>query len=288
MGWIDAPGVPATLRLVALPPSSTTGDPTAGVMRIRGRGVSGDASCCGGVTAGKDGGLCARIGSFAVVVASGLFVVLMLRGMNGPLIGASDIVRDNLRTLIRASDDIATHRSTSRYDSPSHLAEQGYFLHSSVVYGHVHIGKTGGTSLNGNLSVQYERVCGNKGASFSGIQANELVLSGKTVSRKDAYEPQYVPNKLPNGCNKVNLQTRIARSTLDEIGYEDCDYISKETWDHEDWEFWNKTFTKYFLGTGVQAMELHVVSRRPSQRLRNATPQHARPRAPSPLFVRFL
>ena len=57
LGWIDAPGVPATLRLVALPPSSTTGDPTAGVMRIRGRGVSGDASCCGGVTAGKDGGM---------------------------------------------------------------------------------------------------------------------------------------------------------------------------------------------------------------------------------------
>ena len=239
-------------------------------MRMGGRGVNGDALCCGGVTARKDGGVCARIGSFAAVVASGLVVVLMLRGMNGPVKGAPDFVKDNLRTLFRASDDIATHRSTSRYDSPSHLAEQGYFLHSSVVYGHVHIGKTGGTSLNGNLSVQYERVCGNKGASFSGIQANELVLSGKTAFRKD------------------NLTTRIARSTLDEIGYEDCDYISKETWDHEDWEFWNKTFTKYFLGTGVQAMELHVVSRRPSQRLRNATPQHARPRAPSPLFVRFL
>lgn len=83
--------------------------------------MSGDASCCGGVTAGKDGGLCARIGSFAVVVASGLFVVLMLRGMNGPLIGASDIVRDNLRTLIRASDDIATHRLLGR--SATHTGE---------------------------------------------------------------------------------------------------------------------------------------------------------------------
>ena len=121
LGWIDAPGVPATLRLVALPPSSTTGGPTAGVMRIRGRGVSGDASCCGGVTAGKDGGLCARIGSFAVVMASGLVVVLMLRGMNVPLIGASDVVKDNLRTLIRASDDIATHRLLGR--SATHTEE---------------------------------------------------------------------------------------------------------------------------------------------------------------------
>ena len=121
LGWIDAPGVPATLRLVALPPSSPTGGPTAGVMRIRGRGVSGDASCCGGVTAGKDGGLCARIGSFAVVMASGLVVVLMLRGMNVPLIGASDVVRDNLRTLIRASDDIATHRLLGR--SATHTGE---------------------------------------------------------------------------------------------------------------------------------------------------------------------
>ena len=45
--------------------------------------MSGDALCCGGVTAGKDGGVCARIGSFAAVVASGLVVVLMLYGMNG-------------------------------------------------------------------------------------------------------------------------------------------------------------------------------------------------------------
>ena len=83
--------------------------------------MSGDAFCCGGVTAGKDGGVCARIGSFAAVVASGLVVVLMLRGMNGPLIGASDIVRDNLRTLIRASDDIATHRLLGR--SATHTEE---------------------------------------------------------------------------------------------------------------------------------------------------------------------
>ena len=32
----------------------------------------------------------------------------------------------------------------------------------------------GGTTLNGNLSMQYERVCGHRGSSYDAFQANEV------------------------------------------------------------------------------------------------------------------
>ena len=35
--------------------------------------------------------------------------------------------------------------------------------HSSILYGHVHIAKTGGTSLNGIMANTFERVCGHNG-----------------------------------------------------------------------------------------------------------------------------
>ena len=34
---------------------------------------------------------------------------------------------------------------------------------NDIIYGHVHVAKTGGTSLNGMLANKFERVCGNKG-----------------------------------------------------------------------------------------------------------------------------
>lgn len=44
---------------------------------------------------------------------------------------------------------------------------------SNVLYGHVHIAKTAGTTLNGELAMHFERVCGQKGYSFDAISTNE-------------------------------------------------------------------------------------------------------------------
>ena len=140
--------------------------------------------------------------------------------------------------------------------APGELATQkvGY-VHPPVIYGHIHAGKTAGTSLNGNLSVQYERVCGSKGASFSAIQKNELVLNGKWTTPSWGGEPWVVPKKLPNGCKKVNLLTKLRPDTWNEIGYEDCDYISREIhWTYWRDEIYRKTFKKKV------ALELHLVS----------------------------
>lgn len=37
--------------------------------------------------------------------------------------------------------------------------------HAKTLYGHVHMAKTGGTSINGILANKFERVCGHKGES---------------------------------------------------------------------------------------------------------------------------
>lgn len=41
-----------------------------------------------------------------------------------------------------------------------------------VIFGHFHMAKTGGTDLNGELALRFERVCGNKGYSYDAFQAN--------------------------------------------------------------------------------------------------------------------
>lgn len=48
------------------------------------------------------------------------------------------------------------------------------YVHPNIIYGHVHIAKTGGTSLNGILANKFERVCGNKGITYSAYASNEL------------------------------------------------------------------------------------------------------------------
>jgi len=111
--------------------------------------------------------------------------------------------------------------------------------HSSILYGHVHIAKTGGTSLNGIMANTFERVCGNKGYSYDAFQDNERnkkkVMGGRVIR--------------PNG------RSRVPFVTMEEIGFEECDYISVE----HDWQFWKEYFGNCtFHGL---SMELHVPCR---------------------------
>mmetsp|Transcript_1132 Transcript_1132/g.1517 ORF Transcript_1132/g.1517 Transcript_1132/m.1517 type:complete len:270 (-) Transcript_1132:108-917(-) len=52
---------------------------------------------------------------------------------------------------------------------------------NNVLYGHIHIARTGGTSLNRQIATNYERVCGNKGFTnhlrFKYIKNNNLMES---------------------------------------------------------------------------------------------------------------
>ena len=101
---------------------------------------------------------------------------------------------------------------------------------------------TGGTSINGILANKFERVCGNKGFSYDAYQDNER-------ARGVLLEKGRV------GTGPKGSRGRVRVGTMDEIGYEDCDYISREA----NWKFWIDRFGKgKFYGL---EMELHVPCR---------------------------
>ena len=121
-----------------------------------------------------------------------------------------------------------SNASTS-YDAP----DVSSYVYPNIMYGHVHIAKTGGTSVNGIFANKFERVCGHKGYSYDAFNDNERA-------------------KRAEGKAKVY---KAMPGKMDEIGYESCDYVSNEI----HWTFWNKTFGNgKFHGI---PMELHVPCR---------------------------
>ena len=80
---------------------------------------------------------------------------------------------------------------------------------SDLRYGLVHMAKTAGTEINGELALNYRRVCGNKGYSFDFTSLNRI-------------------NQAQNlsGKRKWKGETRIER--IMQIGWDECDYIAVE------------------------------------------------------------
>jgi len=111
--------------------------------------------------------------------------------------------------------------------------------------GHVHIAKTGGTSINGILANRYERVCGVKGYSYDAFALNSL------AEVKEEHHEEVAAEGLD-----VVLPNQMRR-----IGFEDCDYVSTE----EDWDTWMRRFADgKFHDT---EMVLHVPCRDPIEHL---------------------
>mmetsp|Transcript_38637 Transcript_38637/g.56796 ORF Transcript_38637/g.56796 Transcript_38637/m.56796 type:complete len:354 (-) Transcript_38637:1177-2238(-) len=111
--------------------------------------------------------------------------------------------------------------------------------------GHVHIAKTGGTTLNANLSLHFERVCGHKGYSYDSFQVNARF-------QRQSTKPDIV-SKVRQGW----LRAVVPNHLMAEIGFEDCDWISHET----NWEFWKQFQSR------KQPLELHVPCRDPVDHL---------------------
>jgi hypothetical protein len=64
-----------------------------------------------------------------------------------------------------------TSSRTSK-QSDNVVLEQGW-VRPPNTFGLIHIAKTAGSEINGNLTMHYERVCGNKGWSYDAISVNE-------------------------------------------------------------------------------------------------------------------
>jgi len=128
---------------------------------------------------------------------------------------------------------------------------------SNTVYGHVHIPKTGGSNLNGLLAAKYDNVCGNKGYSYDAFQFNfRAKRDGITGVGKNI-----------DSVSKATLgkydRGQPGKNIVEEIGFENCDYISYET----KWDTWpritnNLGFAKYNM-----TLELHIPCREPMEHL---------------------
>lgn len=172
------------------------------------------------------------------------FIITIVVGFN--LVRNSDQSFQQIEALVqdvKAPSSLSMHITGGLPDSDSSSVQQGN-IDPKVVYGHVHEAKTGGTSLNGMLAARYERVCGNKGYSFDAYQSN--------VRRKQKIQNDTV-KQLKRGFHR----SRVPHFIMDERGYENCDWISKEI----GW-FWWKKFVKWPLH-----IELHVPCREPVDHL---------------------
>ncbi len=129
---------------------------------------------------------------------------------------------------------------------------------ASPVIGHVHMAKTAGTSVNGLLASRYERVCGNKGYSYDSYGANLRMAAsdGNPHKVKDSIRTQF------QGYGRE----RVPPPVMDEIGFEDCDYISMES----NWPFWRR-FEDWPL-----PLELHVPCRDPLDHIMSQCNHHHR------------
>ena len=121
----------------------------------------------------------------------------------------------------------------------------------TTVYGHVHIARTGGSFVNRMLSQKYQRVCGNKGYSLPELTHKvDEVKQAQRRARKRNHKNAMIPKTKSKGLGQV----------MEEIGFQDCDYMSHET----GWEFWQMLRGKVKVGSPI---ELHVPCRDPVDHL---------------------
>jgi hypothetical protein len=122
------------------------------------------------------------------------------------------------------TDDLSPMRNMNSKNTSDPLLAPGRYVHPNKIYGTIHIAKTGGTSLNGILANKFERVCGHKGYTYDAYRSNEKVKQ----------KPESI------NMNKFS-RDRVKYGTMEEIGYENCDYVSHET----TYKWWINRFMVY-------------------------------------------
>ena len=152
------------------------------------------------------------------------------------------------------SKNILIQNSTASSTASSMQISNSY-QYPSVIYRHIHMAKTGGTSLNGVLANKFERVCGHKGFSYDAYQANERFKKNPYKMYSTPETAELEKNLPPGGFYN---RDRVNPDTIEEIGYEDCDYISNE----QPYEYWYQ-FNDFHNTT----MELHLPCRDPVDHL---------------------
>lgn len=104
--------------------------------------------------------------------------------------------------------------------------------------------------MNGVLAMKYQRICGNKGYSYDYFQANKRF----NETQKGWLQTQDSVSKTASG---VHNRGKVPLIIMDEIGYEDCDWVSYEG----NPQFWHR------FNDWKMPMELHVPCREPIDHL---------------------
>lgn len=124
------------------------------------------------------------------------------------------------------------------------------------IYGFVHIAKTGGTEINGELANHFERVCGNKGYSYDALESNKRVIeASKTIQPGESLLEVDLGDAVSKLYDNHN-RGRPPDGFMNEVGFDDCDYIAQEI-PAEDWSMFSSRWE----------MELHVPCREPLDHL---------------------
>ena len=138
--------------------------------------------------------------------------------------------------------------SSSHNDAPPPAAPvtppqvQEGWVRPPIIYGLAHIAKTGGTTINGELANHFERVCGNKGYSYDAYMTNERFQ--QTVEKRandDSKKKNHLVMRADQGDSLTKLwpsfnRGNTPRKWMDEVGYDDCDYVAIETKFIEQWQ----------------------------------------------------
>lgn len=153
--------------------------------------------------------------------------------------------------LVPSSGKLRLSSSSTTKDTTTH--EVGY-TRPKILYGNLHVAKTGGTSLNGIMANKFERVCGHKGYSYNAYSINERNKKKIRDANIEAIPPR------PDDDDSVPFHK------MHGIGYEDCDYISTEV---ENPQWWIDTFgdRRFHNETEQTEMQLHVPCRDPIDHL---------------------
>jgi hypothetical protein len=87
-----------------------------------------------------------------------------------------------------------------------------------MIFGHVHMAKTAGTEINGQLAQRFERVCGNKGNSYDAISYNERVGSGLEVGDTSwKRKPDMISKLFKKDYNRGSIHW----DAMKEVGFHD-------------------------------------------------------------------
>eukprot|EP00588_Corethron_pennatum_P000169 CAMPEP_0194300166 /NCGR_PEP_ID=MMETSP0169-20130528/61110_1 /TAXON_ID=218684 /ORGANISM="Corethron pennatum, Strain L29A3" /LENGTH=346 /DNA_ID=CAMNT_0039050313 /DNA_START=312 /DNA_END=1349 /DNA_ORIENTATION=+ len=163
------------------------------------------------------------------------------------------------KTIRRSDIETSLKDRYSSGEISNHVTADGGWRPNDVLYGFVHIPKTAGTEVNGELAMRYERVCGNKGSSYDFYQANERFQKLDSTKLRNGNEIRDLLTEYSARNNKRYYDRgKIPPNIITEVGYDDCDYVAVE----QPAYFWPKNF-----GSWYRPLELHVPCRDPIDHL---------------------